>query len=287
MTWIPGVYNHASFGAGEDGDLTINSGTTTLARNMHYRNLTVTGTARLNPNGFEILVKEELTITSGAVISSIGASAAGVIGGASSPAGTFAPTGSGAYGGLDAISAAVTGSPGAGFTAGWIGEGGKGGFGDDGDPQGPTSFYSARTAANGGNANRRNLHFFLEAKLYNSVGYIDYTGPGGGGGVGDAVASSGGGGGAPSQPMIIRAKKIIGDGDIISQGGDGGDGEMLGGGCGGGGAGQAGTVFIVSSSIDPSINISQIHGAPGQGVNGGGDGNTGTHAPMVVIRAHD
>jgi hypothetical protein len=54
------------FGDGSDGDLTASSGTTTLSKDMYYNNVTLTGTAILNPNGYRIFVKGTLTIgTSG------------------------------------------------------------------------------------------------------------------------------------------------------------------------------------------------------------------------------
>lgn len=45
------------FGSGGDGDVTINSGTTTLTRDMYYNNLTLTSPWVLNPNGYRVFVK--------------------------------------------------------------------------------------------------------------------------------------------------------------------------------------------------------------------------------------
>ena len=41
----------------QDGDVTINSGTTTLSADMYYNNLTVTSPWVLNPNGYRVFVK--------------------------------------------------------------------------------------------------------------------------------------------------------------------------------------------------------------------------------------
>jgi hypothetical protein len=49
------------FGDGSDGDVTINSGTTTLTRDMYYHNLTLSGTGILNNGGFTIYVSGRST----------------------------------------------------------------------------------------------------------------------------------------------------------------------------------------------------------------------------------
>src|SRR5258708_7049394 len=41
-----------SFGDGSDGTVTISSGTTTLARDMYYNNLTINGSGALVTNGY-------------------------------------------------------------------------------------------------------------------------------------------------------------------------------------------------------------------------------------------
>lgn len=50
------------FGDGSSGDLSISSGTTTLTSDAYYNNLTLTGTAVLNPAGYRVFVKNILTI---------------------------------------------------------------------------------------------------------------------------------------------------------------------------------------------------------------------------------
>lgn len=69
-------------GDGSDGDVTITGGTTTLARDMFYNSLTITGTGVLATNGWRVFVKGTLSIATGGVMSCDGPSAAGSLGGA-------------------------------------------------------------------------------------------------------------------------------------------------------------------------------------------------------------
>lgn len=50
------------FGDGSDGDVTISSGTTTLSRDMRYRNLTINAGAVLDANGYRVFVSGTLTL---------------------------------------------------------------------------------------------------------------------------------------------------------------------------------------------------------------------------------
>jgi hypothetical protein len=71
------------FGDGSDGDVTISSGTTTLSTDMFYNNLTMSGTAILNPNGYKVFVKGKLTTAVGNKIQRNGNNGtAGTFGGA-------------------------------------------------------------------------------------------------------------------------------------------------------------------------------------------------------------
>jgi hypothetical protein len=51
------------FGDGSDGALNISSGVTTLSRDQFYSSVTISGSARLNPNGFKIFVSGTLDLT--------------------------------------------------------------------------------------------------------------------------------------------------------------------------------------------------------------------------------
>src|SRR5690606_30557009 len=63
----------ALFGSGSDGDVSLAAGTTTLTRTMYYNNLTLSGTAVLNTNGFKVYVRNTLSIADNAVIRNNGA----------------------------------------------------------------------------------------------------------------------------------------------------------------------------------------------------------------------
>ncbi len=104
----------AFFGDGSDGDQTISSGTTTLIRDMYYRNLTVSGSGVLVTNGFRVFVQEELDITAAAAgaIRNDGGNASNGSGISGGNAGTAAGSGTvgGGGAGSNGASGASTGS---------------------------------------------------------------------------------------------------------------------------------------------------------------------------------
>jgi len=51
------------YGDGSDGDVSMSAGGPTLTRDMYYQNLTLSGTAQINTNGFAIYVSEILDIS--------------------------------------------------------------------------------------------------------------------------------------------------------------------------------------------------------------------------------
>lgn len=286
MTWAGLIPNAGMYGSGVDGDVTVSAGVTTLSRNMHYNNLTVNGTGRIDPNGFEILVKDILTFGDSCEISSIGMDGSGFEGGLPTFPGTITGQGSGGNGAIDTF----TGNPGTAgtYNISMIGAGGAGGEGDAGPPEGGFAAYSAQTAAQGGNSSRIHQHFLMETRVYNvAANYIDLSGYGGGGGTGDGVAEIGGGGGGTGGAIIVKARRIIGTGFIESIGGNGADGGLAGGGTGGGGAGPGGSILVFCDSIDSSVTVQGVSGTPGLGQNGGTDGGTATNAPVLVMRASD
>ncbi len=285
MTWAGLIPNAGMYGSGVDGDVTVSAGTTTLSRNMHYNNLTVNGTGRIDPNGFEILVKDVLTFGDACKISSIGMNASGFEGGLPTFPGTITGQGSGGNGAIDDL----TGAGGAAgtYTIGLIGSGGAGGSGDAGPPFGGTA-YAAQTAVQGGNSARIHQHYVMETRVYTvAASYVDLSGFGGAGGSGDGVAEIGGGGGGTGGAIIVKARRIIGTGAIESVGGDGADGGLAGGGTGGGGAGPGGTILVFCDSIDSSVTVQGVSGTPGLGQNGGTDGGAATNGPVLVMRASD
>lgn len=50
------ILSNMFFGDGYDGDVSISSGTTILTRDMYYNNLTISGTGKINVNGWRIFV---------------------------------------------------------------------------------------------------------------------------------------------------------------------------------------------------------------------------------------
>lgn len=69
-------------GDGSDGNVAYTSGLTALTRDMYYENLSVSGTAVLNPNGYRIYVRDTLVCnaTGGAYIGQPGGNATNAIG---------------------------------------------------------------------------------------------------------------------------------------------------------------------------------------------------------------
>lgn len=293
-----------SFGDGTDGDVTITSGTTTLARDMFYSNLTIASGASLDMAGFRVFVAGT-TDGSGTLIVNgndgidgadygfqsngraasahdssayLGSSPSGKAGGVQTDGGTDAEDGedvsnalasSGAAGG-DAGAQVGAGSPGAGGAAGTATAATAGVFGQGDVPQ----FMRWQTAGRS-----------------TPTAFAGSAGSGGGGagaeatGGGNVVTVSGGGSGSPGGKAMIASAKIRGSWNIQSIGGDGGDGDDANSssnkedGAGGGGAGSGGIVVLVYSVDEGwtgSIDVSGgTGGLGGQGVNGGGNGEDG------------
>ena len=51
------------YGSGNDGDVTLSAGITTITRNMYYNSLTLSGTARINVAGYKIFVRDTLDLS--------------------------------------------------------------------------------------------------------------------------------------------------------------------------------------------------------------------------------
>lgn len=300
------------FGTGADGALTISSGTTFLARDTHYTNLTISGSGHLDTNGYRLYVSGVLhleTAPSTAIFwnGANGGNASGATAGTTSyTIGTTVPgsVNSGAVNG----GAGATGAGAAGATTvqsaynsfgGGSGAGGAGGVGASG----------AAGAAGGGYAPGAIIPVAgtydpLPILLYN-VSVISSNGGGGGGGGGDGTHLGGGGGaGGSGGGAVWIWANIIARGTnstasiIQSLGGNGGTGaagaaaNAAGGGGGGGGGG--GHVFIVAGSMTGSTITNAIAldggagGAGGNGVGTGKGGNGGTggatgHASIMVM----
>ena len=142
------------FGDASDGDVVIASGSTTLTRDMYYRNLTISGTGVLVTNGFCVFVQEKLDLTAapaGAIRSdggngNGGASSNGGAAGSVAGAGTVGGGGAGTAGGNGSTSASGNGAASSAATnqspanGGASGTSGAGGDGDGaGTPGGSTA----------------------------------------------------------------------------------------------------------------------------------------------------
>ncbi len=241
------------FGTGQDNALTISSGTTTLARDMYYSNVTISGTAVLKPAGFRIFISGTLDI------SNAGAGAINFNGGAGGNA-TSATGGS--AGSTTYVSNSTLPLPATGTLTGGAGT---------------TAAGSAAGALNGG------AICFATTSSLASAGGAGAGGAGGGAGTGAS-------GNLASYPYRYQvdfksplqfAPGLSGPGG----GGGGGDGSSNSGGGGGGGGSGAGFIWIAAATIargtNSTANIIQCNGGAGgngftpTNTNCGGGGGAG------------
>jgi hypothetical protein len=270
-----------------DGDLNINSGTTTLTRPMHYRDVTISGTAKLEIGRFSpLLVCGTLDLTNApanAIIATpnAGGNASGVTGGTltnNSTAGHNATPGNagngqnggsttGSNGNASVLTAMVVGGLGAAGGAGGTGASGAGGTAGSvtlSTGYQPVAFADWRT-------------YTLQGGLAANAGQ-------GGDGTQGGGAGTGGPGG---YDLTISADKISVDttntaaGAISALGGRGGDGGVPaggnrgGGGAGGGGGGGRVRIFYNTLSGTKAAVIVCTGGAGGDGGAGTGTGTAG------------
>jgi len=285
------------FGTGIDGTMTITSGTTSLSKDMHCTNLTISGTGAVNTNGWRLFVSGTLDLSaapSGAISSN------GVAGGNSSGVvGAFGPSGlgmrtvgaspiSGGGGGSATTTVGAAGTTGGSNTYGNGGNGGSGGSGG-------ASTNAAGSGASGGTMmvqiplNTPTVSFMppgIGASI--AAGLI---GGGGGGGGGDGSNAGGGGGAAGSfggtvalYARVIQRGSNTNTSLIQAKGGAGGNGGNAAGGNaaggGGGGGGGGGCIYIVNetllgSTIANALDVSGGNGGSGGTGSGSGKGGTG------------
>jgi hypothetical protein len=284
----------ALFGTGVDGDVTISSGTTTLTRDMHYRNLTISGTGELVTAGYRVFVSEVLDLTA-APASAInwdgndGANSAGTtqgggatgltttqLGGSNTAGqGGSGSTGNGAQGVAGGSSA-----PGNGGTAGASGAGGAGGASSGGSSRPAVTITSDFPV-------RHFTDQLFKWGGFNSVILVfgGASAGGGGSGGGDGGSSGGGGGGGSGACTVWLSARIVNRGGstaagaISAKGGNGGNGGNApggnrGGGGGGGGAG-GGWVYFGYGTLIGSTATGAIRADGGTGGNGGDGAGTG------------
>lgn len=261
------------FGAGTDGAVSLSAGTTTLQRDMYYTNLTLSGTAVLNTNGYKIYVNGTLSMSGSSSIVDNGANggnASGTTAGAGAAQNTGVTVGSGTAGG-NGGGQQNAGAAAAGTVPGYGGNGGNGGASSNAGGLGATLTYLPE-------------RIFRHDHLYNAG--IKQGGAGGGGGGGGnpsflATAAAGGGGGAGGGVIMIFAQIFTNTSTvgILARGGNGGNGGNAAsgnstGGAGGGGGG-GGFIYIISLQINALGILDVSGGTGGIGGNGAGGGANG------------
>lgn len=287
---ISGSFLDSLFGDASDGDVTI-SAFTTLSREMHYNNLTITSAGQLKPNGCRIFVRGTLTIDAGGSIDDDGFSATNQVGRTGFVArnylgGQGTNAGSGwsinsvnqAFGN-DAVNSTNTSLNGANLTP----AGGNGGA------------SLTRAGGAGGTAPQNATPQKWSSRILDgrgSFGAFNGGTGGGGGGVTVSVYTGGsfvsGGGGSGAGIVWIAAATVANSGNISAKGGNGANASLgVGtGSCGGGGGGGGGLVAIItrSTSIGGTVSASGGTGGTGAGVGGtsGSNGRDGHYVLMVV-----
>lgn len=263
--WVPLIMRDL-FGDGTDGDIVIGAGTTTLAREMFYNNLTVQNTAILAAANFRIWVRDTLTIDVGGLLQSNGTTAPANLGIAAHTArcgmetgGASANSSNGAGGNGSNATMTFTGyNPSGG--AGGAGNGGAGGNGGV-----ATTVALPSTAA----GQVRNVMAGMTGQHLRNPSHALQPGCGGGGG-GGSGAAPGGGGGQGAGALIVNARNVVNNGAIECRGGGGGVGTVANSGGGGGGGGG---VAVVTAHYRAGT-APDVTGGPG-GASGGGAGVAG------------
>lgn len=305
------VPSQAYFGDCSDGNVTISSGTTTLSRDMFYRNLTINGTGGISFQNQRVFVCGTLDITGAAAFAldgsgisgSAGANGGGAgNGGNADAAGTNIAGRNGGNGGAGTTGNGAEGAVGVGANVLTNGGGGSGGAGGNG---GTGTGGVSRPAIAITNFPMRDITtWYLPQTGAGSAIFVAASGAGGSGGGGDgAVAGGGGGGGGSSGNTVYLAANIIKTsastvaGTISAWGGSGGAGGSPAsgnaGGGGGGGGGSGGWVVIkFNQRIGPSITnlvltpagVFGSAGGTGHGTGANGSNGNGTSPGAGLIQ---
>lgn len=296
---------------GSDSDVVID-GTTTLTRDMFYKNLTIASIGTLNTASFRVFVQETFTKNLGGIVRNNG-STGGVGTNGNNPGSTAAAGGTAgtavASGSLPTGLAGVAGGNG-GIGNPSSGNGANGGNGADAAKSlgaagsaGGNGGNSSGTAGTGGTAGTQTGTVFNPPSSFlSSYQLMDYqpsitlqtisaSGGGGGGGGGSfgggangAGGGAGGGSGSNGGIVWISAKKMVihGTGEIQARGGAGGAGgnganvqgtSSAGGGGGGGAGGSGGAIILIYGEKEGNGTLSVSAGAAGAlGVRGTGGG---------------
>jgi hypothetical protein len=287
---ISASFLDALFGDASDGDVTI-SAFTTLSREMHYNNLTVTSAGQLKPNGCRIYVRGTLTIAAGGSIDDDGFSATNQVGRTGFIARNYLGgqgTNAGSGWSVVAVSqangnAAINNTNCSLNVTNAAPIGGNGGN------------SSGRLGGAGGTAPQNATPQKWSGRILDgrgSFGAFNGGSGGGGGAVSVTVYTSGtfisGGGGSGAGIVWIAAATIANSGNISAKGGNGANASLgVGtGSCGGGGGGGGGLVAIItrSTTIGGTVSAAAGTGGTGAGVGAtnGGNGTPGHYVLMVV-----
>jgi hypothetical protein len=262
------------YGDGSDGNVTISSGTTTLARDMFYDTLTISG-GTLKPNGFRVYARTKIDQTGGTIdqAGSPGPGGAGTNRGSldrGTPGGSGGSAGAGTAG-----TAAIATLGGLGGTGGISGAGQAGGAGGTATAPG-AALGSVRTTPQA----------FLGMFLGQASGAFSSLplggGSGGGGGGGSGAGGNGGGGGGP---IVLAAPIINLAGTLTAVGGAGQAGQSGNGGGGGGGGG--GVILLVChllTGTTPTAAGNATGGAGGAGIGSGATGGTGANGTVIIVK---
>lgn len=294
---LASIGGHASaiYGDGSDGDVSV-TGASTLARDMFYRNLTISGSGALTTAGYKIYVSDVLDLSAANAGSIIrnginGTNAANTIGGgsggnmASATLGNGQAAGSGPNGTTGAgsqASAIASFSP---ANGGQAGAGGKGGDGAGGANAGGASRSGTPPAGALSIRYYSDNLFKMTASTTLSLLLGGCGAPGGSGAAGDGGSAGGsGGGGGGGGVVAISARIIKRSGSTAAacinvKGGNGGNGANTianrGGGAGGGGGG-GGWVYLAYENLIGSTATDAIAADGGTGGNAGNTAGTGT-----------
>jgi hypothetical protein len=280
------------FGDGSDGDVTVNSGTTTLTRNMYYNNLTINGTGSIDAAGYQIFVLGTLDLTAapaGAIKRTAGAGGNGVTTTAGAAGAAMADTV--VVGGAGTGLIGKTGSTGAGVNSTQAVKDAK----MHGGLSGATKTAGAATNIAGTGAAKPTAvqstvamtpAQYITAGLALAQGGVGGAGgPSGGGSGGGATGGAGGGGGTGGGVVDIRAATISRGASTTASaisviGGAGGNAGAAGsansGGGSGGAGGGGGFVQIIYSALSGATATNCIDVSGGAGGNGTAGTGTGT-----------
>jgi hypothetical protein len=278
------------FGDASDGDVTI-SAFTTLSREMHYNNLTVTAAGQLKPNGNRIFVRGTLTIAAGGSIDDDGFSATSQVGRTGFVARNYLGgqgTNAGSGWSLVAINNA-NGNPAVNNSNCSLNDTNTTPLGGNGGNS------LTRLGGAGGTAPQNATPQKWSGRILDgrgSFGAFNGGAGGGGGAISLSTYTSGtfisGGGGSGAGVVWIAAGTVANSGNISAKGGNGANASLgVGtGSCGGGGGGGGGLVAIItrSTTIGGTVSAAAGTGGTGAGIGGtnGGNGGNGHYVLMVV-----